>query len=68
MMSDRRAHQVIPLLFTKRRRAAPATAAQYVGTDTELDPKDAGQRLLEQQSDDLQLDDLQLSEIAQLKP
>lgn len=31
----------IPFLFGKRRPAEPTTAAQYVGTDTEIDPKDA---------------------------
>jgi hypothetical protein len=30
---------VTPLLFRKRRPVAPAAAAQYVGTDTELDIK-----------------------------
>lgn len=29
-----------PLLFGKRRPAEPTTAAQYVGTDTEIDTKD----------------------------
>ncbi len=29
-----------PLLYGKRRPAPPAVAAQYVGTDTEMDPKD----------------------------
>ncbi len=33
-----------PLLFGKRRPAAPAIAAQYVGTDTEMDPKDNFER------------------------
>jgi hypothetical protein len=28
-----------PLLFRKRAPVAPATAAQYVGTDTEIDVK-----------------------------
>lgn len=30
---------VTPLLFGKRRPVAPAVAAQYVGTSTELDIK-----------------------------
>jgi hypothetical protein len=32
---------VTPLLFGKRKPVAPAVAAQYTGTDTELDIKDA---------------------------
>ena len=30
---------VVPLLFDKREPVEPAIAAQYVGTDTELDIK-----------------------------
>jgi len=30
-----------PLLFEKRRLASADAAAHYIGTDTELDPKDA---------------------------
>lgn len=30
-----------PLLFDKRQALAPEGAAEYVGTDTEMDPKDA---------------------------
>ena len=29
-----------PSLFQKRRLASPTLAAQYVGTDTEIDPKE----------------------------
>jgi hypothetical protein len=32
---------VTPLLFGKRKPVAPAVAAQYTGTDTELDIKGA---------------------------
>jgi hypothetical protein len=52
MISDR--YLSLPLLFTKRRRAVPAIVSEYVGTDTELDPKDAGQRLVETQDADSQ--------------
>lgn len=30
-----------PLLFERRHRTGPTQAVQYVGTDTEMDPKDS---------------------------
>ncbi len=34
-----------PLLFAKRRPVPEPSAAQYVGTDTEIDPKDSDRDL-----------------------
>ena len=41
-MSDGIDCGAIPLLFRKKLPASTVVAAQYVGTDTELDPKDGG--------------------------
>lgn len=38
-MSHAASSSTIPLLFGKRRLAEPAMAAEYIGTDTELDTK-----------------------------
>ena len=49
-MSDLTSSGAIPLLFRKRLPACTTVAAQYVGTDTELDPKDNTDRLIESAS------------------